>query len=188
MQLILRQGSTFHRVLRWASNATVFKTITAIAKTAPCQITAAGHGLATGWKVAVESVVGMSEINAKHTPPFASDFHTVTKVDGNTITLDEVNATGYRTYVSGGVLRYLAPKSLAGTARMKIKDRVGGTVLYTPTVTLDDTNHTITVTIPAADTAGFTWTRGVWDLEVVDGSTVTAPFSGTVFVEREVTT
>lgn len=192
--LAIRQGSTFTRVLRWEVEPVVFKTITAITQAAPARITAASHGLATGWRAAVESVGGMVELNALHSPPWASDYHTVTVVDPNTITLDGVNSSRYTAYTSGGVLRYYTPQSLGGcTARMAIKDMVGGTVLHTLTtenggIALDDTNHTITLTISAADTAAFTWTRGVWDLEVVDGAEVNAPFSGTVTVEREVTT
>lgn len=194
MNLVIRQGSTFTRVLRWEVAPVVFKTITAITQGAPARITATSHGLATGWPVAVESVSGMTQINAAHSPPWASDYHTPTVIDANTLTLDGVNATRFAAYTSGGVLRYNTPGSLDGcTARMSIKDMVGGTLLHSLTtenggIALDDTNHTITLTISAADTAAFTWTRGVYDLELVDGATVTPIAAGNVTVEREVTT
>ena len=145
--------------------------------------------------MAIVSVLGMLQINAKNTPPRPTDYHAATVVDANTITLNDVNSAGYSTYASGGYVQYNTPVDFAGfTARMTIKDKVGGTALETMTdanvkIVLDNTARTITLLLSATVTAAYTWTKGVYDLEMVSGSgVVTAILSGTVTVSKEVTT
>lgn len=197
LNLVIREGETFTRVIRWESPPFIYKAITGITQGAPVAITAVGHGLKTGWRAAVVSVRGMKEINAEHSPPRESEFHQVTENGVDTVLLNKVNSADYSAYTSGGYLQYYTPVSLAGfSARMTIKDRVDGTVLMTLTsgapdnrIALDDVNHTITVTITATDTAGFTWTKGVYDLEMVSGAgVVTTLYSGSISVVKEVTT
>lgn len=199
--LTIMQGKTFTQVVRWEELPIVYKAITAIAQTAPALITAAGHGLKNGWRAAVVSVKGMTGINAGD-PVKDKDYHPVTipVADGtNKIELNDVNAAGFKPYTSGGYLQYNSPASLAGfTARMSIKDKVGGTELLRldttlvapqPRIALDDTEHTITLTISAEDTAALTWTKGVYDLELVSAAgVVTAILYGSIAVSKEVTT
>lgn len=193
--LVIRQGSTFSRVVRWETPLFVYKAITGITQAGPAVVTAVGHGVPNGWRVAIVSAGGMRQINAKHNPPYDSEFHKATVTSGDTLELNDVNSAGYSVYTSGGYVQYYAPASLAGyTARMTVKDRVGGTELLSLTtansrIALDDTAKTITLTVDAIDTAAITWTEGVYDLEMVDGSgVVTSILSGTVTVEQEVTT
>lgn len=192
--LTIIQGKTFNRVLRLSALPYVYKAISAISKTGPVSITANGHGILDGMRAAVVSVVGMTQINATNTPLRSSDFHKATVVDPNTITFNDINSAGFSTYVSGGYLQYLTPVSLAAaTARMSIKDAIGGTELLrldttNSRITVNDTTKTITLTIDAVTTAGLVWTSGVYDLEMVQGTTVTLLLSGNVTVLPEVTT
>ena len=58
---------------------------------------------------------------------------------------------------------------------MKVKDKVGGTVLLSTelddaplnlvTATADDANKTITVEIAATTAEDLTWAKGVWEVE-----------------------
>lgn len=77
------------------------------------------------------------------------------------------------------------------TARMQIRQRVGGDVLTTLTtenggITLGGAAGTITLTISATNTAAITM-DGVYDLEMVSGSTVTRLLQGSVTLSKEVT-
>ena len=168
----VRQGRTFKYVVRPERLPLVYKPITNIAQSAPITITAVGHGLATGWGAAVTNVAGMSEINATANALRESDFRPVTVVDPDTVTINAVDAAGFSAYASGGHLVYYTPVSLAGAvARLDLRDAVGGTLLHSMSSTagdivLNDTEHTITVTMPAADTEGFTFLSAVGDLEV----------------------
>ncbi len=199
LDLVIEQGKTFTRVIRWESSVLAWKAITAIGQVAPALVTANGHGVPDGWKAAVTNAGGMIDINAEHTPPWDSEFRPATYVGVNQVSFNDVSAAGFDAYTSGGYLVYYVPVSLATmTARMKIKDQIGGTVLeslVTPVAsgtgfTIDDTNKTITLTISAADTAAFTWTEGVYDLEMVDNSdgSVIAILSGNITVTDEITT
>ena len=200
--LVIPQGGTFSLVLRWETTPIVYKAITAITKTAPVRLTVSGHGMVDGWRGAVTDVLGMTEINAEANDIHDRDYNPVTVVDANTIEINAIDAGKFKTYVSGGYIQYNTPVSLIGyVGRMKVKDRIGGTVLLSTeaadsplnaiTITVDDAAKTITVTIPASATDDITWSRGVYDLEMVsaDAEPVVTPlYSGKVTVSREVTT
>jgi len=197
LDLVIEQGKTLSRVIRWESSVRAWKAITAIGNVAPMLVTAVGHGMPDGWRAAITDVVGMIDANAGHNPPWDSELKPATYVGVDQVSFDDVSAAGFDAYVSGGYLFYYVPVSLATmTARMNIKDQIGGTELVSLTTqagsgfVVDDTNKTITLTITAADTEAFTWTEGVYDLEMVDSSddSVVAIFSGSITVTDEVTT
>lgn len=188
------QGKTWIQVVRWETEPIVYKAITAITQGAPVTITAAGHGIPEGWRATVVSAKGMGEINAENNPPKPKDYHAVTVVNANTVQFNDVNSSSYKAYVSGGYLQYNTPSPLSGyTARMQIRDKVGGTVLKSLTtenggITIDDVNKKITLTISATDTTAFTWRKGVYDLEMVSGTgVVTQLLSGSISNTYEVT-
>jgi hypothetical protein len=195
--ITIQKGSTFSRVLRWESAPFISTPITAIARATPAVITAASHGLVTGWRAAVVSAGGMRQINAKSFPPRSTDFHKVTYVSATQVSLNDVDSSNFTLYTSGGFLVSYTPVSLASfTARMQIRATVETAdpplvSLVSPTdIVLDDTNHTITVTISAAVTAAYTFSTGVYDLELVSGDAtpvVTKLLSGNVIVLPEVT-
>jgi hypothetical protein len=196
VDLTIKQGKTFSRVFRWGTDPILYKPITAISQGAPAQLTVPGHGLPDGWPAAIVSVRGMTEINARHNPPWPIDYERLSLLDANTITLNKVDSSNFTAYTSGGYVRTYTPVDLAGfIARMQIKDHKGGAVLASFTsaggnITLDNTLKTITVRIEASATAGYAWTRGVFDLELENvGASYTKEIaSGNVVVVREVTT
>ena len=199
--LTILQGKTFSLVLRWETSPVVHKAISAIslANGAP-RLTVTAHGLTSGWRSAVQRVLGMTPINAKSSPPKDKDYHQVTVIDPNTIELNDVspvdeNGDEWPAYISGGFILYNTPASLASfTARMSIKDKVGGTLLHSLTtenggIALDDVNKTITLTSQPADTEAFAWKKGVYDLEMVSGTgVVTLTMYGQIAISKEVTT
>lgn len=197
LNLVIRQGETFQRVIRWERPPFVYKAITAITRAGPVQITAPGHELTSGWRVAVVTAGGMDEINAGHNPPRDNEFHQATALNGDNITINDINSSDFSPYTSGGYLQYYTPVDLTGyTAEIDIKDKIGGSVLLTLGTTngrilLDQLNHTISLFISAEDTdsVAMTWKRGVWDLEMTAPTgQVTTLFSGAVSVVKEVTT
>lgn len=69
------------------------KTITAITKANPGQVTAVAHGFSTGDKIRIASVGGMTQVN--------NLYFTITVVDVDNFTIG-VDSTAYTTYTSGG--------------------------------------------------------------------------------------
>lgn len=190
LNLTIYQGSTFSEVLRWESPTKVYKTITDITEAAPAVITSASHGIPDGWRVKVTNVIGMKEINSTDT------YRKATLLSANSIELNEINAVGYTAYTSGGVLEYNAPIDLTGfTARMHIRAKLEDTAtLFTLTtedvengIVINNTTKTITLYISATNTALFTWTTGVYSLELISGTTVSTLITGNVSVKKEVT-
>ena len=59
-------------------------------------ITAASHGLSTGNIISIVSVVGMVELNGLK--------FTITKVDNNSLTLDNIDGGSFTAYTSGGTV------------------------------------------------------------------------------------
>lgn len=193
--LSITQGKTFTLVLRWETEPCVYRAISNIQLSAPVRMTVDTVGLPDGWRCAVTNVKGMTEVNAEANNLRDKDFNPVTVIDATTLEINAINAAGFKDYVSGGILQHNTPVSLVGyTARMAIKDKVGGTTLLTLTtensgIALDSTKHTITLTVSATDTAALTWKSGKYDLELVSPTgVVTALISGAVIVTKEVTT
>jgi hypothetical protein len=87
------------------------------------------------------------------------------------------------------------PVDLTGfTADMQIRQNVQSTtILYEASTTngaivLGGTAGTITLTIPAASSSGFTWNKGVYDMNLTSsGGVVTRLLQGAVVVSPEVT-
>ena len=192
----ITRGKTFQRRMRWEAPPYIYKPISAITQSAPVRITATGHGLLDGQSAAVVSVKGMVEINASKLPPDPNkDYERTTVIDPNTVEFNEVNSAGFKAYVSGGYLQYRTPVDMTGyTARMSVKDKIGGTLLVSLTtenggITLDNVAKTITLLLTAVATAAFTWDKGVYDLEMVSPvGVVTELYSGKITVLGEVTT
>ena len=194
-------GSTWGYVIRWGTTPIVRKPITNIDLSlgAP-RLSVSSHGLFEGWGVAVYGVKSPRQINAVNNPPEGSDYHSATVIDTGTIELNDVtpvdeNGQEWPAYTLGGFIQYDTPVDLTGyTARMSIKDKIGGTVLHSLTtenggIDIDPAAKTIALSIPAADTEDFTWSRGVYDLEMVSSAgKVTRIISGRIALSREVTT
>lgn len=195
MKLTIKQGATFTQIVRWETAPLVYKPITAIAKAAPVSITSAAHGVPNGWRVAVQSVVGMKQINALNDPPKAKDYHIAAVMNAGVLTLDGVNALSYSTYTSGGVLVYATPQDLAGyTARLQIRKALASaTTLASLTtenggIVLDNVEKTITISMTAAATAALNFTAGVYALEMISSAgAVTSLLEGVVVLSKEVT-
>lgn len=194
-------GSTWEYVIRWGTTPIVRKPITNIDLSlgAP-RLSVSSHGLFDGWGVAVYGVKSPRQINAVNNPPEGGDYHSATVIDTGTIELNDVtpvdeNGQEWPAYTSGGFIQYDTPVDLTGyTARMSIKDKIGGAVLHSLTtenggIVIDPAAKTILLSIPAATTEDFTWSRGVYDLEMVSSAgKVTRIISGRIALSREVTT
>ncbi len=204
--LTIQQGKTFSLVIRWETEPIVYKPITdiSLAFGAP-RLGVPGHGCPAGWRAAVTRVKSPKQINAENNPPKASDYRPATVIDANTVEFNDLapfddNGNEWPAYTDGGFLQYNTPVDITGySARMKIKDKVGGTVLASTeagdsplnvlTITLDAANKTITLSIVATATDDFAWTKGVYDLEMVSPTgVVTTILSGKIAVTKEVTT
>jgi hypothetical protein len=187
--LNLVQGKTLSLVIRWETSPVVAKAITAISLASGFpRLTVTSHGCPDGWRGYVTSAQGMKQINAENPDkPRTKDYHEATVIDANTIEFNGWNPVDdsgrdWSAYTSGGFFKYNTPKSLANkTIRVKIKDKVGGTVLLSTEVadtpldlivaTADDALKAITVEIAATTTEDLTWDTGVWEVEAEDSVT-----------------
>jgi len=185
------QGSTFQEIYRWESQTKVYSPIQSISKTAPCVITTTTNSnIPLGWRFRVTGVQGMKEINT------SSDvFYVATGISGTQVTVNEINSAGYTTYTSGGILEYNQPVDLSiYSARMQIRETVdSSTVIHEATsannqIVLDNTNKTITITIPAGVTQAFTFETAVYSVELFELTGRVIPFLvGGLSLVKEIT-
>lgn len=194
--LYLRQGETYAKIVRWESERLAFVPIASITRGAPTRVgTQAPHGIPDGWRCAIVSVQGMTQINAAELPPAPSDYQRVSITGPTVAEFPGINSTAYRPFTQGGYVQFYMPVDLAGfTARMSIKTKVGGALLLSLTaanggIVIDNAAKQIIISISAAATAPLAWRKGVYDLELEsqDG-VVTTLLQGAVFVTPEVTT
>jgi hypothetical protein len=179
------QGETFHPTIRWAGVALTTVPVAAISQSAPVVVTAWAHAVPPGWPVALASVGGMSQINARRYPPQGDDWHAATVIDVDRVSLNDMNSADFGAYASGGFLVYATPMALDGvTVHMAIyssPDR-SGTPLATLTsgagITVDARARTI---IPELQTAGLAWDIGYYELDATDSAgVVTRILTGTI--------
>ena len=129
--LTILQGKTYEKVIHWEVEPIVYKPITGITQTAPAVVTCVGHGVPDGWRVAVVSVKGMTQINAKNSPPKDSDYVIAKVLTTDTLELNTVNAADFKAYTSAGYVQYNTPQDLTSyTARMSIKDKLSTTYAH----------------------------------------------------------
>ena len=190
--LVIIKGKTASWTLRWEDLPFIYKPITGITRAGGAVVTAVGHGVPDGWRVAVVSAGGMREINAKNWPLQDDDFHPATVLSSSTIELNDVNSTDYRAWTSGGYLVYYTPVSLAGaTAAFQIRDPIdSATALVSITqatgIAIDDTSKTITITLAATATDDYDFETGEAELEITKSGVVTQLLRRSVVVEDEV--
>lgn len=176
------RGKTLSLVIRWEQRTPIIsKAITAISfATGFPRLTVASHGIPDGWRSAVVRVAAPKEINAKNDIPRSSDLRETTVIDANTIEYNGLvpvtDGRDWSAYTTGGFVQYHTPKDLTDyEIRVKVKDRVGGTVLLSTelgdaplnviTAVADNATKSITIEIPALDAEGITWSKGVWEVE-----------------------
>lgn len=123
--IALIQGKTFTDLLRWETTPIVRIPIAGITTPngAPRIATLSAHGLVDGWRAAVTGVKGMSELNAADPNKIKdAEYHQATVIDATTIEFNDINASQFKAWVSGGFIQYNTPAPLTGIgARMAIK-------------------------------------------------------------------
>jgi hypothetical protein len=194
------QGSTLQLPVRWESDTIEYRPITAISKSAPVVITAVGHGIPTGWWVTINSVKGMTQINAVNTPPRDADYKQVTVLTNDTVSLNQVNSLNYSAYTSGGAIQFNAPVDMTGyEARMMIRRKLKDTeIIETLTstdvrlpaagITIDNTDKIILIKMSPTLTDDLTFSTAVYDLEMVaPNGDVYRILEGSITLSREVT-
>lgn len=122
-ELSIRKGETFSLILRWETDPIVYKTVSAVTALAPLTLTVPAHGVLDGWRCALTSFNGMTEVNPADPNRLTdSDYTEATVLDVNTLAFNKINAALFRTYTSGGKVQYNTPVELTGyTARLAIK-------------------------------------------------------------------
>jgi hypothetical protein len=181
------QGSTFRETFRWESALKTYLPITGITKAAPAVVSCTGTLPPVGWRARLTGVLGMKEINS-------DEYRVVTDTGSGTVTFNSINASGYNTYTSGGILEYNTPIDLANyTGRLQIRPSVTSstTILELTSqnggIVIDNVLKTITVLMTAQQTQALSFSAAVYSLELVVGTEVTTFSSGNVSLVQEVT-
>ena len=190
----IRRGRTFSQAYLYASDKLVYKPITAMTSQAPVRLTVPSHGIPDQWPVMVSGVKNPYQLNTRE-----CEYRVATVVSTDTLELNDVNALDWKAFSPvSGVVVYNEPAPLtAWEARAQMRDRVGGSLLFTwssnPSsnpdglITID--GATLTLTIDAVKTAAIAWHSAVYDIEVeLNGEVRTIIAPSSVEVVGEVTT
>lgn len=181
------QGATFSEELRWESSYKTYIPITDITKSAPVVVTAPAHGVPLNWRVKFTNILGMTELNNN------DEYHQVSSLTTNTVTINDINSLGFKQYTGGGILEYNTPIDMAGyTGRMQIRETIDSTEVIQELSTtnnqiiINNTNKTITLSIPAAATSTFAFTTAVYGLNLTSSGGQVIPFcTGIITLIRE---
>lgn len=191
----IRQGETWERNVRWGQSGFVYKTITGIQKSAPIRLAVTGHELPDGWPFAVSDVAGMTQINAKKTPPDEdTEYYPGVVVDADTLEINAISSLGFTAYTSGGVIRYHPPEDLTGvTARMQLRKNVKSTVVIHELttenggITINGGSSLITLLLTEEETAAFDFKTAVYALDMLRGGQVFPIMFGQITLVKDAT-
>ena len=194
LKLKIVKGATFRKQLRYESEPYIYKPITAIDSSAPCRLHVPDHGLLQDQLFFVQGASGLVKLNSESLDTAVWFRATVESKD--VVSINKVNARAYPAHTPNtGDLIYRTVVDLTGyTARMAIKDKVGGTVLCSLTtqnngIAIDAVNQYIILEIADTLTTTFDWVKGVYDLEICSPTGVVIRLiEGEVAVSKEVTT
>jgi hypothetical protein len=176
VDITITRGKTFEFMYRYAEPERVYLPISGLPSVAPVRLTVASHGIPDGWPISIESVRQPEELNTAE-----GDYLISTAVSGDTIELNSVRADNWRPFVPSGSVIFHRPFDLTGcSARMQIRDRIGGSILLTLTsdpltvpdgeIDIDISLAALVVRLSPSTTAAITWARGVYDLELITPS------------------
>lgn len=197
IDITITRGKTFEFGYLYADDELVYKPITAMPSTAPVRLTVAGHGVPEGWPVQVKCVKAPTELNSAE-----GEYQFAKVVDANTLELNALNAHCWKSFSGSGLVVYSKPAALTGwKVRAKIRDKVGGTVLFTwasdpaespsagGSAVVDVALSAFVLGMTAATAAAITWTKGVYEVEAIDPAGAVYPVTAisAVTVASEVT-
>jgi len=182
--ITIEKGATWSLPLHWFDEPIGGQISNTVANPTVVTTTVA-HGLTTGDAVFIQGSNSLPSIG--FVQGVQSGIHTVTVINTTTFSVP-VNVT-----MAGNSGTVKPAIDLTGySARMKVKDSYGGAELLSLTngtgITLGTVDGLVTVSRSATETAAFSWTRGVYDLELVNGTDVTRLVEGSVTVKPEAST
>lgn len=171
--ITIQRGKTFEFGFVYAEDELLYLPITGMPSAAPVRLTVVGHNVPDGWPVRVTCVKHPAELN---TPD--DEIQIAKLVDDDAIELNAVNAHCWRAFSGSGLLVLNKPMDLAGwRCRAQVRDRVGGTVLFTwhsdPSedpdgeIEIDLARSTFVLKMDAATAAALPWKRGKYDVEAI---------------------
>ncbi len=181
VDLVVGRGSEFNYSFMIATEENVYRDITGITRDAPCVLTVPAHGLPTEWPIVISDVPGMVQINSSEPRVAYAD-------DANTLTLRDVNSTGYHGYTGGGTIRYEKPLDYFGytgeivlTADNAPTDALNGGLI------LDSVGKRITLNIPATISAPLAWDQGEYTIAITTENGIRVQvIYGTIFLSGEI--
>lgn len=194
--ITIRRGSTFRWVIRVEQPKVVYVPITAIDKTAPVRLHAVAHGLTSGRRFLVTGAKGLTALNAKNSPPRATDYHKASVVDADTIEVNNINAANAAAYTGGGMIQYNAPLDMTGyEIRMQARaSEKSDAIVFAASTTdgkivMQPDGMSAVLTLPDALTSAITASSAVYDVEFVapDGSIPFVMPQAKITFEGEVT-
>ncbi len=173
VDITITRGKTFEFMFRYAEPELVYLPITGLPSIAPVRLTVANHSIPDGWPISIEGVRQPEELNTAD-----GDYLIASAISADTIELNSVRAENWRTYLPGGSVIFNRPFDLIGcSARMQIRDRIGGSILLTLSsdpltvpdgeIDIDTSLAALIVRLSPVTTAAITWARGVYDLELI---------------------
>lgn len=190
----MRQGATFNPVLLYSAPTFTVVPITGITQSGRAAVTAPAHGLTRDWPVFIVGAGGMTEIN--HTSAellCPADAYYARYVSAGALSLD-LDSSGFSAYTSGGELLYHPPMDVSAyTARMQIRATQTSTTVLAELTTENGgivlgADGTITLYLSAEATALLTFTKAVYDLELIapgSPAIVSRVFEGSVIMGRK---
>lgn len=172
INLCIQQGKSLEFALQYAENRYNYCDIAAVVSLAPLRLTLPGHGIPDGWPISIQCVKRPAEMNGDYI---------ATVIDADTIEINDLVGSCWRhQWAAGGHVRFAVPQDITDwSARATFRRRIGDisavlTLDSNPAnnpdglIIVDPAEHSFTLQLTDAVTAGLKPMMGVWDAEVID--------------------
>lgn len=205
IDITITRGKTFEFGFLYADDGPRQALITGMPSKVPLRLTVVGHGLPDGWPFWVSCVKAPAELNTgvdsdDANEVMSADPYFVKVVDLDTIEVLGVVASCWKAFSGPGVLLTRPPVDLTGwSCRAQVRDKVGGTVLFSwhsdpaenpdGEAVVDVALSTFFLKMDAATAQLLPWRKGVYDFEAIAPGGEVYPLTAisSITVEDEVT-
>lgn len=197
LDLQVRRGSSVALPIRIETSRYKWAAITAITREAPVEITAPGHGFPNGWRAAVATAGGMTQINIANPLPKDRELRPVDVIDADTVQINSINASAFSAYTSGGYLVGFEPLDMSGieSARMDVRGPSGELLASFSTddgtLEINAAACAVVLTLTAVQSRDLPFSFGLYDLELIGPgvtvSNVVAPTSTLTVIDEQST-
>ena len=160
------RGTTVDVPIRVESTKMLYLPSDSVVSLAPLRVKIKNHPIPDGWRCAISGTIGLDQANAKSNPPRDNELRRVTVIDADIIEFNDINASEFEHYCSGGHVALWEPMNLSDyvSASMVVLDKIGGSVISTYALVIDMLSVALRLQMSDEQSAAVAYDTGIFSV------------------------